>query len=120
MTASLQKPGLLHPHRPGLALPSPAPFTARPTGFHRGTATREYRRTVRAAELAAWEAATPSASAQLRAAATEAARTSPAEQRVFALLMVLAFAGIAWGLADTYRFVERWPHFVAFVRQLLG
>jgi hypothetical protein len=126
MTASFRKPGLLTPGRATLALPLPTPFTARvrtptrPAESGSGSATREYRRTLRAAELAAWEAAAPSTAAQLRANAAAAAKDSPAEERWFAILLALALIGIAWGLADTFGFVERWPHFVAFLHQLIG
>lgn len=122
MTTNLRKPGLLYPSQTTLALPSPVPFTTRFRPAPRRPAlrptTRELRRAARAAELAAWEAATPNA--QLRAHAHAAVQDTPAEKRAFALLAILAGAGILWGAASMFQLVERWPAFVATMRQLAG
>jgi hypothetical protein len=117
MTANFRKPGLLYPSQTVLTLPSPAPFTTR---FHNPSrrATREYRRSLRAAEMAAWEAATPSTDASLKA--QTASTASPAEERMFTLLLVLSLAGVVWGLSESARFVEIWQQFVALVRQVIG
>lgn len=122
MKNNFRKPGLLYPSQTTLALPNPAPFITRfrPTPYRTLTpaTTREQRRALRAAEQAAWEASSPAA--QLHLEAMQAAQDTPAEKTVFAVLLGLAAAGIAWGLLDTFHLVERWPAFVAAVRQLLG
>ena len=121
MTANFRKPGLLYPSQSTLALPAPAPFVTRfrpaPRRITRETA-KKYRRAFRAAEQAAWDAATPAA--QLRAHATTSVQDTPAEKFAFAALTVLAALGIVWGLVNMFHLVERWPDIIASVRALIG
>lgn len=123
--ADLRKPGLLHPPPSAATLPQPAPF-----GAHRRTpartfrvraaaANREYHRAVRAAEMVAWNAASPSDTTLFRAAVA-AAQFSRTEKLAFNVIFILALVGIVWGLADSVRFVDGWQQFVALVRHLIG
>lgn len=119
MTANFRKPGLLYPSQSTLALPTPAPFVTRfraPT--HRTQSkdvARKYRRVVRAAEQAAWDATTP---AQEPTANT--VQDTPGEKFAFAVITSLAVAGIVWGLVNSMQLTTRWPKLVTAIRELIG
>lgn len=121
MKTNFRKRGLVYPSQATLAFPNSAPFVTRfrPAPYRTLTpaATREQRRALRAAEQAAWEAASPAT--ELRAQAARAAEDSPAEKFLFSVLLALAAAGVAWGLLTSLHLVERWPAFAAGVRHLL-
>jgi len=125
LRADFRKPSLLYPSARASTLPTPAPFqerfqpAVRRTRVKPTATSREYRRTVHHAELAAWEANLPAAQADLRAAVAAAVKDSPAEKWAFRIITTMAAMGIVWGLVNSFQLVEHWPQFVAAIRQLL-
>jgi hypothetical protein len=114
---NLRQPGLLPPPTSAATLPQPAPFhtrhqtPARRFRVRAGAVDRDYLRAARAAEMAAWHAASPSDPGRLHAE-----RKSRTEEFVFSSILTLALAGVIWGLADSAPLQT----FVSFVRQLIG
>lgn len=94
------------------------------------TRQRAYRRALRAAEMASWEAVPP-ASTPLpdRSTPHEVARVTvglprPAEEGVegalFGLVVFATVAALVFGAADSVDFAGRWHDFVALVQRLVG
>lgn len=83
-----------------------------------GAANRDYLRVVRAAEMAAWNSASPSDATLLRAEKIE--RKSRAEEFAFNVILALALAGVVWGLAGSAPLTSGLQSFVSLVRQLVG
>jgi hypothetical protein len=114
---NLRQPGLLPPPTSAITLPQPAPFhtrhqtPARRFRVRAGAVDRDYLLAARAAEMAAWHAASPSDTGRLHAE-----RNSRTEEFVFSSILTLALAGVIWGLADSAPLQT----FVSFVRQLIG
>jgi hypothetical protein len=117
----LRQPGLLSPPISAATLPQPAPFhtrhqtPARSFRVRAGAVDREYLRAARAAEMAAWHAASPSDPGP-----SHSERKSRTEEFVFRLIFTLALAGVIWGLVESESLENGLQQFVSFVRQLMG
>lgn len=91
---------------------------------------RAYRRALRAAEMASWEAAMPSPSTlPERTTVREAARVTAglprpaedgAEGALFCLVLFATVAALVFGAADSVDFGARWHDFMALVQRLVG
>lgn len=87
---------------------------AAPSG--RIPASREYRKALRQAEMAAWTASgsTPELSS-LRELTAESALERRVETRLFLLVALLAAAAVGYGLLNSVELFRHWTDFVSFV-----